>query len=653
MRSLHIITWMLALFLMSTGHVSASDEKIPLFDDIRYIPGVAEPAVSIYYGRFNPKVVAREMENGKMHVLEFTGGSFPAALTRKVDTGSVPGPLLQIVPYNTSGKVPGAKVILQFREPVKIQRKDLNGEMRFVILSQKEKAPAKRIKPWQNRTARRRAMQKKDSIKSRSAQIVREENESTRVAQELIETLNSPKNQRVYKGTKVSIEASGVSVHDVFRLVGAASNLNLITTSDVGGNVDLSLKDVPWDQVLDIVLGMQRLKATAIGNVIRITTIENYTAEQDAELELKLAEQKAEPVVMAVVPINYAKADEIKASIQNLLVGATGNADTAAQDEQAATAALTGQAQGTGGAVSREDSLQVFARGRIEVDERTNSLLVTHTEKQVERIRALVKELDVPTPQVLIEAKILNATENFARTLGISWGGIFRNDTEGQSGAGGFGFNGFTDAEGDNFSITAPNPGGALSFRLGGGTTDFLTLALSVSETEGLSKTMASPRLIVNNKQSANIADGTKIAVQTQDNDGGAADVTTEFIDATLSLDVTPQVTNSGFVLMDVNLTQDTPVGAGALRDIDTQSINTQVLVESGSTLVLGGVYTYNQNESTEGVPILKDLPFLGQLFRSDGDSLNRSELLMFISPRVIEAAITEDEDIDNEGVTL
>ncbi len=661
MRSPNFFTWMFVLLpLLFLGSAIAANKKIPLFDDIRYIPGVESPAVSVYYGRFNPKVVTREMEGGKMHVLEFTGGSFPAALTRKIDTSSVPGPLLQIVPYNMSGKVPGAKVVLQFREPVKIEREDLNREMRFVLLTQRKKAPVRGVKSWQNRAARRRAMQK-DLIKTRSAQIVREEDEATRASKELIETLSTPKDERIYKGTKVSIEASGVSVHDVFRLVGAASNLNLITDGEVVGTMDLSLQNVPWDQLLDIVLGMRSLKATAVGNVVRITTIGKYTGEQEAELALKLSEQKTEPVVMAIIPVNYADASEIANSISRLLVGATGTAGTAASDEEAAEEILSGTSRRASGLENPEDALQVFARGRIEIEERTNSLLITHTEKQVERIRELVKELDIPTPQILIEAKILNASENFARTLGVTWGGLFQSESVHEPSAGGVGFNGFTATATPPgaFTIAAPSPGGTLSFRLGGGTADLLDLALSVSETEGLSKTIASPRLIVRNKQSAQIVDGTKIAVQTADNAGGGTNVTTEFIDAVLNLDVTPQVTNSGFVLMDVNLTQDSPVGVGALRDISTQSITTQVLVESGSTLVLGGVYTYNKSETSEGVPILKDLPFLGPLFRADSDNVSRKELLMFISPRVIETSITEqdegfnDESLDNEGVNL
>ncbi len=648
MSILRIETWMFILAIAFASSAAVAKEKIKLFSDIRYIPGNVSPAVAIYHDSLNPKLNIRELEGGKQIVLELQGGSFPAALTRKIDTSSVPGPLLQILPYNTGGKVPGAKVVLQFRRPVKLEKTLLKDEIRFVFREANKKAKAKRIKPWQNRTARRKSTKRRDEIKTKSAQIASSADESTRVAEQLIETLAAPKEKRVYRGTKVSIEASAVSVHDVFRLLGAASNLNLITTADVEGQIDLSLKDVPWDQVLDIVLGMQRLKAIAIGNVIRITTIENYTAEQDAELELKLAEQKAEPVVMAVIPINYAKAEEIKEAISSLLVGAEGNEVTEAQNEQAATAALTGSTE-----LNKEDALQIFARGKVEIDSRTNSLLVTHTEKQVERIRILVKELDVPTPQVLIEAKILNASENFARTIGVTWGGIFRQDTEGQSGAAGVGFNGFAGTADEGFDLTAPNPGSTLGFRLGGGNTDKLELSVTVAEIEGTTKVMASPRLIVNNKQEATISDGTKIAVITADNDGGAADVSTEFIDASLNLTVTPQVTNSGFVQMEVSLTQDTPVGAGNQRDIDTQSINTEVLVESGSTLVLGGVYTYNQTESSEGVPILKDLPFLGALFRNNSNDYTRGELLMFISPRVIEAAVTDDEEIENEGLTL
>jgi type IV pilus assembly protein PilQ len=303
----------------------------------------------------------------------------------------------------------------------------------------------------------------------------------------------------------------------------------------------------------------------------------------------------------------------------------------------------TDTSQGSTTTTLRERTLhQDFARGKIEIDSRSNSLVVTNTKDTIERLRKLVQELDVALPQVLIDAKIIVASETFTRQVGVSWGGRATSGGTGRAGvAGSFNNNtGISLGDGGEeglptFSVSSGSgnfAGGALGFNVGAGRHGNLNAQLSLAEVNGISKTVASPRVVVNNKKTATVVDGTTLLLSTP---GGAnTPGSISQVSAALNLVVTPQVTSVGSVLLSLNLTRGLPNAQG---NIDNKSIQTEVLVDSGSTLVLGGVYTFDQSKSERGIPLLKDLPFLGSLFRTNQDQNQKSELMVFVTPEIVD----------------
>ena len=387
----------------------------PNITGIKYLPTEHGGEIIVDYIGSAQFFVKHNVARG-FAVLNIDGKKFPAALARKINTSNVPGPVKAVVSYNRGDRAQSSKVVVRFRQEVDIEEKREPGRFRLIIKPKVSSFSAKSKRKsrvgW--RKKRKRNSHAQDKLKVKSAALDR----SDEVARELIQTLDTPENERVYKGVRVTLESDSVSIHDIFRLVGAASGLNIISSSAISGDLTLSIKNVPWDQLLDIVLKEQQLKATASGNVVRITTLENYIAEQQANLNLEVVEEAAEPVLLAIIPVSYADVSNIRSSIAALLVGAI--------DSDAGNGGAAPAGPSTGQARTAEEALQAFVRGQIETDDRTNSLLVTHTAEQIKRIRALVRELDVPTPQVMIEAKIIEAQETFAKAVGIAWGGIYR-----------------------------------------------------------------------------------------------------------------------------------------------------------------------------------------------------------------------------------
>jgi type IV pilus assembly protein PilQ len=290
---------------------------------------------------------------------------------------------------------------------------------------------------------------------------------------------------------------------------------------------------------------------------------------------------------------------------------------------------------------------QDFKRGQIETDERSNSIIVTNTRETIERIRRLVKELDVALPQVLIDSKIVIANEDFSRNVGVNWGGQMQGT--GQSGAG-FVSNAAAIPNLAGFSVVGPQSANGLAgaFSFGTSATKNLNLTLQLAEINKWSKTLSSPRVIVNNKKTATVNDGENRVILTQGGVGQAGDVRN--IEANLKLTVTPQVTSSGSVLLDVKVDKTAFLSASN-DNKTTKSLETNVLVDSGSTLVLGGVYQYSKSLEDNGVPLLKDLPFVGQLFRTNSNAESKSELMIFISPQILDPN-TPDLGAETASVT-
>ena len=617
----------LALAIL-TGVVNAED--IPLIDDLRYVPGPGPSVLRIEFQNRNAPVFKVEENKATNQIILYLQGSqIPASLARPLDVSSVAGPIQKIIPFNVGGKEILSKVIMQLRAPATYRVVDsgVPGQYELQFIAQTATALNRPLN--ERRREGTRSWMETDFIQKSSAA----EDKSAKIAKELIETLDARDESKVYKGKKITIEASDISVHDIFRLIGAASGLNIYTSDDIQGNIKaLSFRDVPWDQVLDLVLRSKSLKAVASGNVVRIVTLDAYKKEQDAQKQIKLMELKLAPVMMAIIPLSFAKAEEVKPLIEALL--------TDKQKQQIATA----QQQGI--QLTIDESGEAFIRGRIEVDKRTNSLIITHSAIEIERIKKFVHEIDVAIPQVLIEAKFVEASETFNKVMAVHWSAF---NSSGQNGlsrqtgiaSGGVSSNTTVPTLAVSDATIAPDTGRrgfAFGTILSRGL-DNLGINLELQELDANTKIIASPRVIVNNNTQAFFRDGKTIqrnAGSTASATGGSVVTTTtvENVDAFLDLTVTPQIAGTGKIVLKLDIKNDVPSSDNTT--INKKVITTSVMIDSGSTLVLGGVYSYSLIDISGGIPFLKDLPILGPLFRRDTNQYEKRELIVFMTPRIL-----------------
>jgi type IV pilus assembly protein PilQ len=460
-----------------------------------------------------------------------------------------------------------------------------------------------------------------------------------------------------YKGDKLSLNFQNIDIRSLLQVFADFTNLNIITSDTVQGSITLRLKDVPWDQALDIVMQAKNLDSRKNGNVVLIAPREELAAKEKLELERQSQITTLEPVKSEVFQLQYQKAEEVK----KLLAEA-----------------------GSGGQAS-QGSRFLSPRGSATADARTNQLFVTDVPSKLDEIRKLLARVDIPIRQVIIEARIVEADDRFGRNLGVKLGFNDRKSTIYQtvngvnypvygagsnllgtgaygtisgtqqgaidlssqsgtgSGTGGtsvVGLSGGTSASNTNFvNLPAAAIGGANAASIalslfGSGLTRFINLELSALEADNKGKIISSPRVVTSDSTKATIQSGTEIPYTTTSNNG----TTTTFKKAVLKLEVTPQITPEGNVIMDVEVNKDSrgELTPNAGFAIDTKQIKTQVLVENGGTVVIGGIYTQEESNQTSKVPFLGDLPIFGNLFKSNQKVNNRSELLIFLTPRVI-----------------
>lgn len=431
------------------------------------------------------------------------------------------------------------------------------------------------------------------------------------------------KKKKTFTGEKLSLNFQDIEVRAVLQLLADFTNKNIVVSDTVQGNITVRLKDVPWDQALDIVLESKNLGMRENGNVIWVAPAAELEAKEKQELEALKAKQELEPLVTEYIAINFAKAVDLQALIQK----------------------------------SKTDDKQslLSARGTVSVDERTNTLLIKDTLSQVESIRALVKTLDVPVQQVLIEARIVTANDEFGKELGARFGVTpkwFNKDTVGLGSLNGSDryYTSITEAVNDTtgktpvtvpglsdrLSVNLPVPGaaGKLGFSLL--SKDFMVdLELSALQAESKGEIISTPKVMTSNQTKAIIEQGVEIPYQEASASGATS---TSFKKAVLSMEVTPQITPDEHISMDLKVNQDTvgQVFAG-VPSINTREIQTKVLVENGQTVVLGGVHEEENLRDTTKVPVLGDVPVLGRLFRTDKKSNDKRELLIFVTPKIVD----------------
>jgi type IV pilus assembly protein PilQ len=445
--------------------------------------------------------------------------------------------------------------------------------------------------------------------------------------------------QPVYTGNRVTFNFQDIPVRSALQLLADVSGLNLVASDTVGGSVTLRLVNVPWDQALDVILRAKDLDKRRDGSVIWIAPQKELA---DYEQNLADARFKAEdnaPLVTTYVPISYGKAQDIA----KLLT--TGSMQS-----------IAGGAGGSGQSSQHRGFLS--PRGSVSFDLRTNTLLINDTAEKTAELRGIIAQLDRPVQQVLIESRIVIATDDFERDLGVQWG-VSGNRTNpsnqvlqvGSAIGGAQGNYSTTSTLGSGGSEVnlpaAPTTGTASSIAAAIlGKNYALDLELSAAQLEGRSQVVSSPRVITANQQEADIRQGQEIGYVTYQNStgggGASGTATVAFKDAVLELKVTPTITADGRVYLAINVNKDsldkyiTVPGSGQVPVIDTRSLNTSVLVDNGQTVVLGGIYEVNKTDSITKVPGLGDIPGLGVLFRSTQHINDKDELLIFVTPRIL-----------------
>ncbi len=437
-----------------------------------------------------------------------------------------------------------------------------------------------------------------------------------------------------YEGQRLTLNFQDIETRAVLQLLAETSGRNIVVSDTVQGNVTLRLRNVPWDQALDIVMTTKGLDMRQNGNVIIVAPAEEIAARETADLEARNAISELEPMYSEFLQVNYAKAADLAALIQ---------------------------ADGGGNSL-------LSVRGSIAVDDRTNTLLVQDTANRLEDIRRMVRTLDVPIKQVLIESRIVVVNDDFSRDLGVRLGvtAYRENGTDGAAVISGTGTGTDTMVNsiidnlgssgqitpvqlpilGDRYNVNVPIAEAAGRFSLAVLERDYLVdLELTALEAEGRGEIVSTPRVITANQKEARIEQGVEIPYQQSASSGAT---TVQFKKAVLSLEVTPQITPDNNIIMDLRVHKDN-VGdvistgglGGTVPSIDTRAVETQVLVEDGQTVVLGGIYETERRETVTKVPFLGDIPAIGVLFRSKQMQNDKSELLIFVTPRILEEGST------------
>ncbi len=443
------------------------------------------------------------------------------------------------------------------------------------------------------------------------------------------------KERLVYTGERLSLNFQQIEVRAVLQLLADFTNLNLVTSDSVTGSITLRLQNVPWDQALEIILKAKGLSMRKNNNVVMVAPTEEIAAREKLELESQQQIEELAPLRSEYIQINYAKAADIAALLK-----------------------------------SEGNQLLTPTRGNVTVDERTNTLLVRDTQAKLEDINRLVKKLDIPVRQVLIESRVVIANDDFAKDIGVRFGFnqsytekvggneiMVAGGMEGHlvDGAGGYDVGEFMDGgvgvlgTGDdatrNLLVNLPQTlsasrGGAINLMVGKIGSFLLQLELSAMQQEGKGEVISSPRVIASDRSKATIKAGVEVPYQEASSSGATS---VSFKEAVLKLEVTPQITPDDRVIMDLVINKDSPDFSRAILGVppvDTREIETSVLVDNGETVVLGGVFERTRSKSTERIPFFGDLPYVGFMFKQQAEKDENSELLIFVTPKILKETI-------------
>jgi len=525
-------------------------------------------------------------------VLTLDGAQLPKRLERSVDTSGVSGPLLMVSSFNQpSGRV---RVVATLRGDATEQViETAKGLVWTVVAGEVERHSA-------------------EEAPAVSASVGAQAAGFGGAAPDYA-LLGAP-GQKQYSGQRITLDFHDIDVRNLLRLLADVSKKNIVVADDVTGKITVALRNVPWDQALDIVLTSKGLGKQEVGNVIRIAKYEVIAKEEAAKLEAAKNRQILLPLKVRIIPVNFSTAADLARQVKDVLTD----------------------------------------RGTVTVDERTNVLIVKDTQEALARAEGLVRNLDTETPGVLIESRIVEAQSNFAQAIGVQWGGnmgfspatgnglpvAFPNVMTGTGAAGQSPNQGNQSTP--NYAINLPAPvgqgsGGGIGLVFGSANGAFnLNLRLTALERKGMVKTISAPKIATLDNKEATISQGQSIPFSQV----SASGVNTTFVEALLELKVTPHVTADGSILMKIKATNNKPdpslTGANGQPSITKRQAETTVLVKDGDTTVIGGIYTRATSSTTSSVPFLGDIPILGFFFKSKAEDDAHTELLIFITPRVL-----------------
>lgn len=457
--------------------------------------------------------------------------------------------------------------------------------------------------------------------------------------------------ERVYSGEPLSMEFQDVEIRSVLDILAQFTEMNIVANDSVAGNITLRLINVPWDQALDIILKSKNLGKRENGNVILVAPATELAEQEARELEAQQAVQSFAPLRTEYIRLSYAKAQDVLTLIsQGQGSGSSGSSGIG----------------GTSGIVNRanDNNTLLSDRGTVTVDERTNTLIVKDVAKSIENIRTLIDKIDIPVRQVMIEARIVSATDSFSKEIGVRWGILSNGAANNRSLLVGgsnqtladlkdfdietttingqtVSYPSYDISRPDNLNVDlgVTNPAaGSIAFGLLSLSDVMLDLELSALQADNRGEVISTPKVLTADKQTAKVSSGTQIPYQEASASGAT---TTSFREAALSLEATPNITPDGKIGLQLLITNGTPVFTNGIVAINEDSISTNVTVEDGQTVVLGGIFRNRTNNGVDKVPFLGDLPYIGRAFRRDVRSNNKEELLIFVTPKLINDGIS------------
>lgn len=527
-----------------------------------------------------------ERPDAKSAVLNLDGTRIPHQLEKSFDTSALETPVKMVSVFSVPGAAPRVRLVVA------------GGEALDQLVTQRPGSLTWRFS--------KKGLTETVVAENEAAGFSTEAND---VAEE-----GAPQQRRGYVGKRVSFEFKDIDIHNLLRIIAEISKKNIVVADDVTGKITIRLRNVPWDQALDLILRSKSLGKEEFGNIIRVAPLAKLEEEAKGRLERKKNARLARDLTVALIPVNYATATAMAARVKEVLT----------------------------------------ERGNVATDDRTNTLIVRDLPENMGKVRSLVTSLDLQTPQVLIESRIVEASTRFAREIGIQWGGqglmsavngnptglIFPSSVAVTGGV----VSSSTAGTGTpaNYAVSLPvgageGSGGAIGMAFGsaGGAVQ-LNLRLTALESQGAIKTISAPRITTLDNATASISQGVSIPFSQV----SAAGANTQFVQARLSLDVTPHITQDGSVLMDIKAANNQPdpanTGANGQPGISRKEASTNVLVKDGETTVIGGIYVRTGSSNQSGLPVLSKIPVLGFFFRNYRELETKNELLIFITPRIL-----------------